>query len=156
MTCSTTPRRTNPAFALILIAACTLSTWARSQNDVTNTPNSSCPLSADVGPQHLYGLWRAEFTGLPQGATLLFERHAELADSVSGAVNRDGARAVIAGDVDQGELTLEESLDGQQISANWLGTVVENSCGKEISGTWNNNLNNSAYPFVLRKLPGWQ
>ncbi len=152
----TTARPMKPSIALLLIAACALSTGARGQNDIKNLTNSGCPLPAEVGPQHLYGLWRAEFTGLPQGATLLFERHAELADSVSGAVNRDGARAVIAGDVDQGEFTLEESLDGQHISANWLGTVVENSCGKEISGTWNNTLNNSAYPFVLRKLPGWQ
>lgn len=110
---------------------------------------------------HLYGLWRAEFEGLPRGATLLFEKHAELADSVSGDVTRDGVKALIAGDVDQGEFTLEESFDGQHIAATWLGTVVENSCGREIRGLWNNTSNNTAteaasYPFVLRKLPGWQ
>ena len=118
-------------------------------------------LTADISPLHLYGLWRAEFEGEPQGATLLFEKHPELAGSVSGAVNRDGVKAQVSGDVDGGEFTLEESLDGQRISATWLGTVVENSCGKEIRGIWNNTSEHTAgnaasYPFVLRKLPGWQ
>ncbi len=113
-------------------------------------------MAAEIGPRHLYGLWHAEFEGLPQGATLLFEKHPELTDSVSGAINRDGVKALIAGDVDQGELTLEESLDGQRISATWLGTVVEKSCGREIRGTWNNAATAASYPFVLRKLPGWQ
>lgn len=101
---------------------------------------------------HLYGLWRAEFTGLAQGATLLFEKHAELSGSVSGAINRDGARALIAGDVDNGEFTLEESDDGVHISATWLGTVVESSCGQEIRGSWSHASNERTFPFVLRKL----
>jgi hypothetical protein len=115
-----------------------------------------CPLATDVSPLHLYGLWHAEVEGQPRGATLLFEKHPELADSVSGTVNRDGVKARLAGDVDQGELTLEESLDGEHISATWLGTVAENTCGKEIRGIWNNALTTTDTPFILRKLPGWQ
>lgn len=122
---------------------------------------ANCPAATEIGPRHLYGLWHAEFEGLSQGATILFEKHPELAGSFSGAVNRDGVKALLAGDVDQGELTLEESLDGQHISATWLGTVVENSCGKEIKGLWNNTSNKApgdaaSHPFVLHKLPGWQ
>ena len=109
-----------------------------------------------VSPLHLYGLWRAEFEGLSQGATLLFEKHRELTESISGTINRDGVKALLAGDVDDGELTLEESQDGQHISATWLGTVVGNSCGKEIRGTWNNASDSSSTPFILHKLPGWQ
>ncbi len=126
---------------------------------------SACPTPAQVTPLHLYGLWRAEFDGQP-GATLLFEKHAELAGSVSGAVNRDGVRTLCAGDVDDGEFTLEESDNGQTISATWSGTVIDNSCGKEIRGTWIKSLSTTAtnaalgqasnHRFVLRKLPGWQ
>ena len=144
------------SYALVLIAACAIGTGARGHNHQKPSAPASCPLAADISPVHLYGLWRAEFDGLPQSATILFERHAELAGSVSGGVNRDGVKALIAGDVDQGEFALEESLVGQRIAATWLGTVVEGSCGKEIRGIWNNTSNNASYPFVLRKQPGWQ
>lgn len=132
-------------------------TGARGQNTINQAAPANCPLPAEISPVHLYGLWRAEFEGLPQGATLRFEKHPELAGSVSGSINRDGVKALIAGDVDQGELTLEESFDGQRIAATWLGTVTDNSCGKEIKGTWRNaSTNADSYPFILRKLPGWQ
>ncbi len=127
---------------------------------------AACPTPAQVTPLHLYGLWRAEVYGQP-GAPPLFGKHAELAGSVMGAVNRDGVRTQCAGDVDNdGTFTLEESDNGQTISATWSGTVVEGSCGKEIKGIWiKSNTNNNAHPpagptpghpFVLRKLPGWQ
>ena len=97
---------------------------------------------------------------------MLFEKHPELAGSVSGAVNRNGVRSQCAGDVeDDGTFTLEESDNGQTISATWTGAVVDGSCGKEIKGTWiKTNITSTAYPatgqatnhsFVLRKLPGW-
>ena len=143
-------------FAIFLIATCAITTGARGQNSLKSAAGASCPLATEIGPLHLYGLWRAEFDGLPQGATLLFERHPELKDSVSGTVTRDGVKALIAGDVDAGEFTLEESPDGQRIAATWLGAVVDKSCGKEIKGLWNNTSNQAPYPFVLRKLLGWQ
>ena len=40
--------------------------------------------------------------------------------------------ALLVGDVDDGQLTLEESLDGKRISATWVGEVVEGSCAREI------------------------
>ena len=148
-------------FAIFLIAGCAVWTGARAQNSLNNAAPAACPTATEIDPVHLYGLWRAEFEGRPQGATLLLEKHPELAGSVRGGVNRDGVQAQLAGDVDQGELTLEESLDGQHISATWLGTVVANSCGKEITGLWNNTSDPTlpgaaSYPFTLRKLPGWQ
>ena len=144
------------SIAMLLVAFCTLGTGAGAQNHSSQPSTASCPLAVDISPVHLYGLWRADFEGLPQGATLQLERHAELAGSVSGSVNRDGVKALVAGDVDRGEFTLEESLDGQGIAATWLGSVVEGSCGKEVRGIWNNTSNNGSYPFVLRKQPGWQ
>jgi hypothetical protein len=111
----------------------------------------ACPQAAEVGQQHLLGLWRAEFEGLPQGATLLLEKHPELTESVRGAINRNGERALVAGDVDDGEFSLEESANGTNISAIWLGDVVEGSCGREIRGSWKAEGDSRQYQFVLRK-----
>lgn len=85
----------------------------------------------------MHGLWRAELQGAtPATATLLLGPNPNWADGLAGQVNRDGRRAQLAGDVEDGELTLEESADGERISASWLGDVVEGSCGREIRGTW--------------------
>jgi hypothetical protein len=149
-------------YAIVIVANYALSTRANAQNASQNEPKQvrpaglTCPGAADVTPLHLYGLWRAEFDGQAPGATLLFEKHPELAGSVSGAINRDGSRTLLAGDVDDGAFTLEESGDGQNISATWSGAVVEGSCGKEISGTWSRTGNSKPRRFVLRKVPGWQ
>ena len=124
--------------------------WAQ---DAAQSAAAACPKAAEVARQHLLGLWRAEFEGLPRGATLLLEPHPELAESVRGAINRDGERAQLAGDVDEGEFTLEESSNGVNIAAVWLGDVVEGSCGREIRGTWQAEGDPRKWPFVLRKKP---
>lgn len=110
-----------------------------------------CPAAADVAQQHLLGLWRAEFDDGGPGATLLLEPHPEYAQSVRGAINRNGTRALLAGDADAGEFTLEESANGINISAVWLGDVVEGSCGREIRGTWKAEGDARTRDFVLRK-----
>jgi hypothetical protein len=113
---------------------------------------ASCPKAHEMSQRHLLGLWRAEFDGIAQGATILLEKHPEYAESVRGQVNRNGERAEVSGDVDDGEFTLEESENGSNISATWLGDVVEGSCGREIRGTWQSEAEKRPYPFVLRKL----
>jgi hypothetical protein len=109
-----------------------------------------------VNQLHLYGLWRAEWANTPDGAELRLERHPELAESVRGTLRRGDQVAQVAGDVDDGDFTLEESDNGRSISATWTGRVVEGSCGKEIKGTWNNAKNTQERNFVLRKQPGWR
>jgi len=105
----------------------------------------------------LYGLWRAEFDNAAvPGATLLLEKHPEFPESVRGGINRDGVKGLVAGDVENGEFALDESADGIKIAATWVGNVVENSCGKEIRGTWTAAIGKPEYRFVLRKVPGWQ
>ncbi|MDB5874981.1 MAG: hypothetical protein JWQ07_4423 [Ramlibacter sp.] len=136
--------------ALVLAAFPLLCATASAQ-DAAHTLAVACPKAAEVTEQHLFGLWRAEFEGLPQGATLLLERHPDLPESVRGAINRDGERAEVSGDVDEGEFTLEESVNGMNISATWLGEVVEGSCGREIRGTWQAESDRRARGFVLRK-----
>jgi len=112
-----------------------------------------CPKAAAVNAAHMLGLWRAEFERGPEpGATLLIERHPRYAESFSGAINRNGARSQLAGDVEDGEFTLEESADGVRISATWVGDVVEGSCGKEIRGMWEASDGANKRPFILRKM----
>lgn len=119
-------------------------------------PAPPCPKAADVRQPHVIGLWRAEFEGLPRGATLLLEKHPEYEGSLRGMANRDGVRSLLAGDVNRGEFILEESDDGKRISAVWSGEVVEGSCGREIRGTWQEEKDPpKPYPFVLRRQAGW-
>ena len=112
---------------------------------------AGCPAAADVAQPHLLGLWRAEFADGGPGATLLLEPHPEYAQSVRGAINRNGEWSLLAGDVEAGEFTLEESVNGIDISAIWLGDVVEGSCGREIRGTWQPQRDQRMREFVLRK-----
>ncbi len=121
--------------------------------------NPACPQPDELGPVHLYGLWRVSFSGggLPDStASVLFEKHPERTESVRGAINRDSVQSLLAGDVDDGVLGLDESDDGLQISASWSGNVVPASCGKEFTGIWRSEKNDTERSFVLRRLPGWQ
>lgn len=136
---------------LLLAAMAAASTLACAQN-VGPPVAAACPKAHEVTQRHLLGMWRAEFEGLAQGATLLLENHPELGGSVRGRINRNGDRAEVAGDVVEGEFTLEESQNGVNISATWLGDVVEDSCGREIRGTWQAERGMRAHGFVLRKL----
>jgi hypothetical protein len=138
-------RRRQPAFLLTLLLG-----WTGAF-----APPAPCPRPSETTVPHLYGLWRAEFEGLPQGATLLLEKHRDYAQSVSGEVNRNGDRARLAGDLEDGEFTLEESADGVRITATWLGDVVEGSCGREIRGTWRPGDGAPGRPFRLRKIERW-
>jgi hypothetical protein len=125
----------------LALLACAAPAWAQ----------GDCPHASEVTARHLFGLWRAEFVGQGHVGTLLLEQHALYAASVSGTINRNGERSRLAGDVEDGEFTLEESADGQRIAAAWLGEVVEGSCGREIRGTWKAEGDAQTYPFVLRK-----
>lgn len=111
----------------------------------------ACPHSSEVTATHLLGLWRAEFDQRGHVGTLLLEKHPLYKQSVSGTINRDGERSQLAGDIEDGEFTLEESADGVRIAAAWIGEVVEGSCGREIRGEWKRDGAEAGTPFVLRK-----
>ena len=121
----------------------------------TPSPAPACVSATEMSHLQLYGLWRAEFSSGAQAA-LLFERHPDYPESLSGAITRDGVQARVVGDVDNGVFTLEESLDGQSISALWQGQVKDGSCGKEITGSWKTSDSTNELGFILRKVPGWQ
>lgn len=125
--------------AALALAACALPVLA------------ACPEASEVKRDDLLGLWRAQFEDGAPGATLLLEKHPESGASVRGAINRDGQRALLAGDVVDGEFTLEESVNGTNISAVWLGDLVEGSCGREIRGAWKAEGDARQVQFVLKK-----
>lgn len=166
-------------FALLFIAVSALSTGAYSQNATPNQPGAvtTCPPVQQVKPAHIHGTWRVRFTpapaGLPADATLQLQRHAEFSESVAGFVSRElgpitvkpaqgghAARAQLAGDLEDGYLTLDESSNGISITGAWNGKMVEGSCGKKITGTWK-DMSSSAppdapdVPFTLERLSGW-
>ena len=142
-----------PLSALFLIAISAYPTSASSQNDPKSS--AACPTAVDMSHLHLQGHWRAELQA--SGATLQLGPHPELAHSVRGTVQSGGTTTQVSGDVDDGDLTLEESINGTNISATWTGRVVDGSCGKEIRGSWTQSTSpDTPQPFVLRKQASWQ
>jgi hypothetical protein len=111
---------------------------------------SICATRAGMDEAQLPGTWHAQVEGAP-AVTLALSTHPEFAGTVRGWLERDGRRVAVAGDVDDGELTLEESADGVHISAAWLGDVVEGSCGNEIRGTWKAEGAAGERAFVMKK-----
>lgn len=135
----------------ILIAACAIPASANAEK-APQTPATDCPSAQHIEQRHLLGRWQAELPESGQRLQLTLTPHPELAESVHGSVQRGGQRSLLAGDVDAGALTLEESEDGQRISATWLGEVTPGSCGREIRGQWQpEGPSSTPEPFVLRK-----
>jgi hypothetical protein len=152
--------------ATVFIAACAMFHWAGAQNGLENAPkapsssNTPCPSVRDVQATDLYGTWRVE---LPRSSSVgavqtergnvVFEKNPEFADSVVGWLDWGKDKIFVAGDVEAGSFSLEESDDGTRISAVWEGTVAEGSCGKAITGS--RRVGEVSTPFVLRKATGW-
>jgi len=107
-----------------------------------------------MGQADLLGLWQAEIESQPGPIAVLLEESKEFSEGVSGGIDRDGRKAQIAGDIEDGEIQLEESEDGTHISANWTGQFSQGSCGNEIKGTWQGAQGGAPRHFVLRKAGG--
>lgn len=123
----------------------------------------------------LHGLWAVRFSnppaGLPERATMLLERHAEFSESLAGIVSRElgdaegskaitghASKALLAGDLEDGMLLLDESSDHVSITGTWNGEMVEGSCGKVYQGSWKDTSRSAPdnapdVPFTLSKLP---
>ena len=133
----------------------------------------NCPAADQLQPVHLYGLWHirlwpegtpepAADSAAPSVGALLFERHPEYPGSVRGELRRSAnghnLTAQVSGDVTDGVFNLDESEDGQRISAVWVGDPQD--CGRSIRGTRRPAEGRPAaettLQFHLRKLPGWR
>jgi hypothetical protein len=54
-------------------------------------------------------------------------------------------KILLAGDLNRGELVMEESIDGKKISGRWIGTRE----GNTLRGTWTSSDDSVSKPFVL-------
>ena len=145
--------------AIVLVAICIHPAMGNAQNRSETVP-VACPQALDVTALHLYGAWQARWDGVSEAATLTLGRSEDHPDGLRGTIRRPAgqspAQALVAGDVDNGAFTLEESIDGRAISATWSGSFADQACGKEIRGTWTDTATRIERAFVLRKQPGWQ
>ncbi len=169
----TDARRTRPTLVapslarstIALIAACALSACATDPIDskvasqakaAASTVNPACLDLARWGARQLYGAWEVDLPALGQHGTLLLRQHPEFSESLRGEFSYGGHTSIASGDLDEGELNLDESRDGKSLFAFWTGQLVPASCGREIRGTWQQlpKPGQSALesPFVLRRV----
>ncbi|MBN9574016.1 MAG: hypothetical protein J0H16_08750 [Alicycliphilus denitrificans] len=134
---------------LIAASACLISACAQ------NHSKTACPTAAQMEQPELVGRWQADMPGQSGPIVLELGPHPEWDGTVKGHILRPGSSAVVVGDVNRGELTLEESRDGRKVTGNWFGQVVEGSCAREIRGEWTDEADRP-YAFTLRKIGGPQ
>ncbi len=153
---------------IIFIAACAVFHWATAQNaseNATQSASASCPAARAIISTDLYGVWRVELgtadgavpsspSSSPPRGLVRFEQNPEYEDSIAGWLELGDAKVFVAGDIDEGQFSLEESDDGKRISAVWEGSITEGSCGKAITGT--RRAGEKVSSFVLRKATGWR
>lgn len=141
---------------------------------------AACLLPKDVTTAHLYGLWQVAFYDGPlpddtaravrqtprRQATVQFERHPEHDDSLRGTL-RDAPAAdthiaphsvplLLSGDLDEGELILDESQDGRRISAVWVAYPTAAGCGRELRGNRRQADSDALETLILTRVPGWR
>ena len=152
---------------LVLIAVCALSACATNQNDLKlSVPpkpaasaldsNPTCPDLARWGAPQLYGEWEFTLPALGQRGRMRLRQHPDFAASLRGELDYGGTHSIASGDIEDGELNLDESRDGKSLYAFWTGRLVPAACGREITGTWEQvpHAGQPALksPFVLRRV----
>ena len=133
--------------ASFLVLACV----ALLQAPAVLAQSRKCPAADQIAQRHLIGAWRADIEGIAAGLRVVLKPHPQFAQTLRGTLQRYAQRVELAGDVVDGELTLEESINGTNITATWLGEVVPGSCGREIRGSWKAERMQGEHPFVLKK-----
>lgn len=125
-------------------------------------PNPACPDLARWQARRLYGRWSVELPQLGERGTLVLRQHPEFAASLRGEFTLGGVRSIASGDVEEGDLNLDESRDGKTLSAFWTGRLDAASCGREFRGTVQRldrpGQRGVDTPFVLRRVDagsGW-
>ena len=154
-------------FAVVLIAVGALCACATGQNhsnhhDASAIGGRACPDVRRWGAPQLYGTWEVELTQAGQRGRLLLRQHPEFRESLRGEFSYGGQASIASGDVEGGEVNLDESRDGKSLHAFWSGHLVPGACGREIRGSWQ-QLAREGVPaaesgFILRRGPapgGW-
>ena len=113
-------------------------------------PRPACPTAQQMEQPELLGRWSVQMDGEPGPITIDLGPHPEWDGTVKGSITRPGFQTIVVGDVNKGELTMEESRDGKSVSGNWFGDVVEGSCGRRVEGEWL-DAQDVSHAFVLHK-----
>lgn len=128
---------------------------------------AQCPTAKQLTHAHMKGEWQVVWQdpGRVNGSTetVRFAANPEFPDSLSGELSRGKQRLQLAGDLEDGQLTLEESPDGRSISATWTAQVQAGSCGTAFHGSWARDSDSpvadrqgpAQRAFVLRRSTGW-
>lgn len=103
----------------------------------------TCSVPDHLPPERLSGRWtvtlwtEGDAPSQPRASgSLLLERHPEYPASVRGDFQRsDVDKAVVSGDVTDGQFHLDESDDGSRMSAVWTGVAQDCDGRIQISGT---------------------
>lgn len=127
------------------------SPWTLAQ-PISAAPSAVCAASQEIDSPELQGRWRAQFPDSGDSAELELGPHPEWQGMVRGQVRRASGESLMVGDIHQGELTLEESRDGQRIDATWLGEVQAGSCGQILTGELLTDEASTGIPFILYRL----
>ncbi len=144
-----------PVNAIIFIAILAINTWTAAQNNT----KTACPIATELKAPDLYGAWTVDMPASNATSStnvrgqVVFEKNTEHPDSISGWLTWNGSNVFVAGDIDEGSFSLEESDDGKRISAVWDGVVPEGSCGRAITGS--RRMGDSLVSFMLRRSAGW-
>lgn len=142
---------------------------ALAQTGTSPRPAPACETPVFLEPARLSGLW--QLTLWPENGTaaqpvstgaVLFERHPEYEGSVRGRLKRSDTgndrEAVLSGDVVDGEVNFDESADGLNLDAVWIGEPA--ACGLELRGSRRPADGRPAdapvLNFLLKKAPGWR
>ena len=113
-------------------------------------PRPACPTAQQMEQPELLGRWSVQMDGEPGPITIDLGPHPEWDGTVKGSITRPGFQSIVVGDVNKGELTMEESRDGKSVSGNWYGTVAEGSCARIIRGEWAGS-DDRSLKFTMRK-----
>lgn len=141
--------------ALLLTLAAGLWAPAFAQDTPKSVAGSTCPSPQSFQPTHLYGSWRIELTANGQTGRLTLRQHPEFTESLRGELSYGSTKSIASGDLEEGELNLDESNDRISMTATWTGKLVPSSCGKEIRGEWHDLTKDTRSPFILRRESGW-
>lgn len=177
-----TAARTFSSITIVLVAINPLFSWAEATYDPQKAApggggwgSDNCAPARELKAAQLFGRWQASFaqapTGLPATAIVVLQRHAEFSDSLAGTVTRElpvaggaptaqaaPAIALLAGDLEEGQLLLDESSDKVSLTGTWNGEMVAGSCGKLFKGVWKDTSATAPddapdIAFTLRRLP---
>jgi hypothetical protein len=144
----------------VLVALCSVGMPAHGQHHVHPTSAqgvSSCEPSQERINSDFFGVWVLELRSVDEAnapsTRLVFKRNPEFAQSLAGEFDWRGSRMEVFGDIEAGQLELEESSNGKDISGLWVGRVVQGSCGQLVVGTRKILATQMEQSFVLRR-PG--